>query len=111
MYGMAFAVAALPVWRVTHLFVNEQGPWQLFHRLRLFGASIGAAKLFGCFLCFSVWAAIPFALLLMRRPLELVMLIPALSGAAILLERVTARGEVAAPLYVEEKEESDVVLR
>jgi hypothetical protein len=93
--------------------VLEEGPWQLSRRLRLLGASLGAAKLFGCFLCFSVWAAIPFALILTRRPLELVLLIPALSGAAILLERFTTREE-AVPLYVEEeekKEESDVLLR
>lgn len=115
MEGLTFAVAALAVWRVTHLVVLEEGPWQLSHRLRLLGASLGAAKLFGCFLCFSVWAAVPFALILTRRPLELVLLIPALSGAAILLERFTAREETV-PLYVEEeeqekKEESNVLLR
>jgi hypothetical protein len=118
MQAITFVAAALAVWRVTHLVVLEEGPWQLSHRLRLLGASLGAAKLFGCFLCFSVWAAVPFALLLTRRPLELLLLIPALSGAAILLERATAREETAVPLYVEEaeeeekkKEESDVLLR
>lgn len=115
MQALTFVAAALAVWRVTHLVVLEEGPWQLFHRLRLLGASLGAAKLFGCFLCFSVWAAIPFALLLTRRPPELLLLIPALSGAAILLERATARDETVVPLYAEEeelkKEESDVLLR
>lgn len=121
MNGLSFVVAALAVWRVTHFVVAEEGPFAVSRRLRLLGASLGGAKLFGCFLCVSVWAAVPFALLLTRRPLELVVLIPALSGAAILLERVTTRNEAAVPLYAEEplyteepeekKEESDVLLR
>jgi hypothetical protein len=115
MSALGFVVAALAVWRVTHFIVLEDGPFAISRRLRFLGAAVGAAKLFGCFLCVSVWAAIPFALLLTRRPLELVVVIPALSGAAILLERITTRGETPAPLYVEEpeekKEESDVLLR
>jgi hypothetical protein len=44
-----------------------------------------------CFYCLSVWMATPVAILIGETALERVLLIPALSGTAILLERATNR--------------------
>ncbi|HVR39103.1 MAG TPA: hypothetical protein VMU84_08395 [Thermoanaerobaculia bacterium] len=103
-------LAILAVWRVTHLVVVEDGPWDLFRRLRALATKLHLERLFGCFLCFSVWMATAFALLLTREWRVLIFLIPAISGGAILLERVTTR-DTAPPYFEEEKENPDVLLR
>ncbi len=44
-----------------------------------------------CFYCLSAWVALPFTPAVARREREALLVWPALSGAACLLERVTAR--------------------
>lgn len=96
-------LASLATWRVTHLLVHEDGPWNVLIHVRGAFAAIGAARLSACFLCASVWIAVPFALLASTHWRELVLAIPALSGAAVLLERATSPSDAPAA-YVEEKE-------
>ena len=98
-----FVAGVLAVWRLSHLVVEEDGPWDVFLHLRNGVRRIGFGRLFGCFLCFSVWAAVPFALLLGTRWQEVVLLVPALSGGAILLERAT-QSPFDPPAWVEEQE-------
>ena len=86
---MAFVLAVLATWRVTHLLASEDGPADLIVRFRaLLGESL-AGKLMDCFYCLSLWIAAPAALFVSRRPLEWTMTWLALSGAACLLERMT----------------------
>ena len=88
-------LGTLCVWRLTHLLVVEDGPWRLIARLR--GAADGGfwADLFGCFYCLSLWIALPFALLVGETIVERLLLWPALSAAAILLERCRFRAEAS----------------
>ena len=104
MSALGFFAAVLAVWRVTHLIVEEDGPWDLMRRLRRTGERIGLERLINCFLCCSVWVAIPFALLLTREWKAVAIVLPAVSGGAILLERVT-RGSEGAAAWIESKEE------
>jgi hypothetical protein len=104
MSAIGFLAAVLAVWRVTHLVVVEDGPWEVLRRLRSLGQRIGLERLINCFLCCSVWVAIPFAFLGARDWVAVVVAVPALSGGAILLERVTGEREAAAA-YIESKEE------
>jgi hypothetical protein len=104
MSALGFLAAVLAVWRVTHLIVVEDGPWDVVRRLRGVGERIGLERLVNCFLCCSVWVAIPFALLLTREWKGVAIVLPALSGGAILLERVTREREAAAA-WIESKEE------
>lgn len=86
-----FVLGALAVWRVTHLLNAEDGPWDIFiHLRRKIGEGFWGA-LFDCFYCLSLWIAAPFAFVVSAGWLERVLAWLALSGAAILLERVTAQ--------------------
>lgn len=105
-------LAVLAVWRITHLLHAEDGPWNLLFRLRkLAGAGFGG-NLMDCFYCLSLWVAVPIAFLVPATWLERFLWWPALSAAAILLERLTSsRGEEAPALYFEDEETPDVLLR
>jgi hypothetical protein len=82
---------SLAVWRLTHLFHAEDGPWDALARLRRLAGHSAWGKMLDCFYCLSVWMAVPFAAALGATWKEGLLLLPALSGAAILLERVTTR--------------------
>jgi hypothetical protein len=101
-------VGVLGVWRITHLLQAEDGPWDLVVRLRRKAGDTFWGKLLDCFYCLSLWIALPFALGLEADWKERLLLWPALSAAAILLERITVP---AAAEYFEDKEENHAVLR
>lgn len=86
-YG--FVLGALAVWRITHLLNDEDGPWDALVRLRRLAGSGMAGRLLDCFYCLSVWVAAAFAWALAEDWKRGLLLWPALSGAAILLERAT----------------------
>lgn len=95
----------LGVWRVTHLLNAEDGPWNLLVKLRRSLGTGFLGDLLDCFYCLSVWTAIPFAWVLGQGWKERVFLWPALSGAAILLQRATAKSESApSAIYLEDKD-------
>lgn len=91
---LAFVLASLAVWRVTHLLNAEDGPWDLAARLR---ARLGPmlARAVGCFYCLSVWVALPFTPWLTREPAAFIVTWMALSAAAIVIERLTGRTATA----------------
>lgn len=95
-------LAVLAVWRVTHLLVAEEGPWRMFARARRGAAAMRLDRLANCFYCASVWIAVPFALLVAEGWREIAITIPALSGGAIVVERLTARDGEAAVWFEEE---------
>jgi hypothetical protein len=107
-----FIVAALAVWRTTHLLVLEDGPGGLAARLR---AALGAglwASLLACFYCLSLWIALPFALALGEGAIKCIVLWLGLSGAACLLERIGERGAPPPTFYEgDDTEEHHVLLR
>jgi hypothetical protein len=101
-------IAVLGVWRITHLLVAEDGPADIMVKFRaLFGQGF-FAKLLDCFYCASLWVALPFAFTLGGSWPEQLMLWPALSGGAILADRLIARAERPA-LYVEHADEGNAV--
>jgi hypothetical protein len=105
-------VGTLCVWRITHLFYAEDGPRNVMVRLRK-RAGVGFwGSLLDCFYCLSLWIALPFALLVGQGWKEQLVLWPALSAGASLLERATSREANAPPaMYFEDKEHKDVMLR
>jgi hypothetical protein len=98
-------VGTLGTWRVTHLLQAEDGPWGLVARLR---GRVGHAfwsELLDCFNCLSLWTGGAFAYTLGKDGRERVMLWPALSAGAILIERMTTPPAA----YVEDQGEEDVL--
>ena len=105
-------LGVLCVWRITHLLQAEDGPWDLIVRLRRRAGEGFWGKLLDCFYCLSVWIAAPFAVLLGEGLVERILLWPALSAGAILLERATDRGGGEPPaLFTEDSEDEYVLLR
>jgi hypothetical protein len=105
-------IGTLAVWRVTHLFAAEDGPWQAVARLRRRTGDGFFGQLLDCFYCLSLWIAAPAAWLIGESGKERAVLWLALSGGAILLERATARAISAPPVaYHEDPEDGDGMLR
>jgi len=105
----------LAVWRVTHALNAEDGPGDLFVKVRRLAGGGFFGKLLDCFYCLSLWVAAPFAWWLGEGWKEQLLLWPALSAGAIILERVTAEKPAPADQraeYVElTEEEADELLR
>lgn len=108
-----FALGALAVWRLTHLLQAEDGPWDLVVRLRRAAGHGFWGSLLDCFYCLSLWVAAPFALLVSPDWLIRLLAWPALSAAAILLERTGQPSPAAPPAvrYWEGEETNDELLR
>ncbi len=102
-------LGALVTWRLTHLLNAEDGPWHILVKLRRAAGNGMLGQLLDCFYCLSIWIAAPFATLFGETWTERLLLVPALSAAAILIERLTAQAPM--PDYVEDPEVSDAVLR
>jgi hypothetical protein len=96
------ALGCLGVWRLTHLLNVEDGPWTTIARLRTAAGHGIWGGLLDCFHCLSLWLAIPFALGLGAGWGERFLLWPALSAAAILIERLTAAAVPAS--YIEDQQ-------
>jgi hypothetical protein len=104
-------IGVLAVWRITHLFYGEEGPGDIFVRLRRAAGRGFWGALLDCFYCLSVWVALPFAYWLGESWKQRVMLWPALSAGAILLERLTSREPLSRELHYTEFEDDDELLR
>ncbi len=115
------AIGILAVWRITHLFHAEDGPWDMLVRLRRLAGAGFWGSLLDCFYCLSLWVAAPFAVWLGEGWKERILLWLALSGGASLLERLTRDKNVVPPAqYFEDernledgllRKEQDAVLR
>jgi hypothetical protein len=108
-YNLVLGILA--VWRVTHLLNAEDGPWEIFVRIRKLAGPGFMGQLLDCFYCLSLWIALLFALLLGKQWLERVLLLLAFSAGAILLERVTLRHEPTPFIYREDQEVDHELLR
>ena len=86
-----FLLMGLVVWRLTHLFSDEDGPFDIIVRFRkLFGQGF-FGSLLDCFYCLSIWIAIPFAIVLGERLGEILIYWGALSGFACIIYKATVK--------------------
>jgi hypothetical protein len=107
-----FLIGTLFVWRITHLFNAEDGPGDMFVSFRRCVGAGFVGQLLDCFYCLSLWISAPLAILLGKNVGERMLLWPALSAGAILLERITNYKLDRPPVfYIEDKEDNDALLR
>jgi len=106
-----FLLGTLFVWRITHLLSAEDGPWDVVVHLRQAAGEGFLGQALDCFYCLSIWVSAPLAIFLGNKMGERILLWPALSAGAILLERVTDHRHGASPApFVEESEDENVML-
>ena len=96
-----FILASLAVWRFSHLISAEDGPFGLIAWLRGKAGTGFWGTLFDCHYCLATWIAIPFAILLGGTRWQKFLLWPALSAAAILLNRFADHLAPDAPDHLE----------
>ena len=109
-YGLILGV--LGTWRITHLLAAEDGPADLLVRIRRAIGNGFWGDLLDCFYCLSLWVALPFCVLLGKGFKERCLLWFAISGGAILLERITSFSSAPPPaIYFDSGDEKDGLLR
>lgn len=100
---MAYLILTLATWRISSLLVNEDGPWDMFTRLRVFAgvrydgetfqqtASNVVAGAFMCIWCMSIWIGLILLIAwsLWPQPTLWIATLLALSAGAILIDKVT----------------------
>lgn len=84
-----FILAALAAFRITVLIVRDNGPWDVFARLRKVARF---SKLLSCVYCVSVWVGFLIEVSLYyagvkNHPVVAVCIVFALSAVAIILDR------------------------
>jgi len=104
-----FTLGILVTWRITHLFAIESGPGNIFANLRRAAGTGLFFELLSCFYCLSLWIAAPLAFVLAGGWRHRLLLWPALSAGAILIERIAARSEPTPPIFMEDQEDPNVL--
>lgn len=92
----------LAVWRITHLLALEDGPFDAVLRLRMALGDGTLGRLLDCFYCLSLWVGFLVAfgvqtVTAMPTLIATLLLWPALSGGALLLQRATTHAGAAPP--------------
>lgn len=105
-FGMRFAVVVLANWRISHMLAAEDGPWEVFARLRNRLGSSAMGRLMDCFGCVSIWTAAPLCIFLSRALPDVFFCWLAVSGAAFLLELVRPQPLLIQPAAETAKDES-----
>jgi hypothetical protein len=86
-----FVISTLAVWRLSYLFSQEDGPFDVVIKLRKLLGHGFFGSLLDCFYCLSLWISIPFAVFISDGWAEGMIIWLALSGAACILFNISER--------------------
>lgn len=86
---MDYLILMLATWRLSSLFTDEDGPFQIFAHLREWTETNISAELFNCLWCFSIWTGLILTVAYWYSPIytRWIALPFALSAGAILIEK------------------------
>lgn len=82
-------ILSLATWRLAYLVTREKAPFSIMKRIR---ARTTLGGLLSCLACGSIWTA-ALVLLLWFTPLQVVVWILAMSGAALMLGNYTGSSQ------------------
>lgn len=102
MIFLYFLLAVFATWRVTYMVQNDALPGNVLGKLRKRLRILdwydgdeakpgGLRDLFSCFRCLSFWVALPFAIFIGNGVFEVILLLLAINGAAIILNHIVQR--------------------
>ena len=97
-------LGSLSVWRITHLFSKEDGPFDVIYFIRKKAGAGFFGSLLDCFYCLSIWVSIPFAVWLGENTKEQILFWLSFSGAACIFEKIidkTNNKKIRSPEYFE----------
>jgi len=85
-----FLLSTLAVWRIGHMILDENGPFNVFGKLANYTDKLkykdgGLKQLLNCFYCMSVYLSIPFSIYLANNVLEFFIYVLAMSALSIFL--------------------------
>lgn len=92
-----FFLSVLAIWRITHLFSKEDGPFDLIFSIRKYLGAGFWGSLMDCFYCLSIWVSFPFGIVLGQGFVQKLLYWIACSGAACLLEQATSSNKKDPP--------------
>ena len=96
-------LSVFAVWRLTHLFNKEDGPFDIIFLLRKKAGNSFFGRMMDCFYCLSIWIALPFGIWLGITWTGKILVWLALSGAVCLLEQATIKNDSGnGPTYHED---------
>jgi len=98
----------LAAWRISYFLASETGPWDVMERVRLRLGNGFARELLSCLYCVSVWVSAPIAYITGATWKQRLLLWPALSAGAIIVERCIHREKEDAAAYIEDREGPDL---
>lgn len=89
--GLEFLISTLAIWRLSYLFSQEDGPFDVVIKFRKLLGHGFFGSLLDCFYCLSLWISIPFAVLLTNEWLNGIIIWLALSGGACILFKISEK--------------------
>lgn len=104
MIALDFFILGMATWRITSLLVREQGPWNIFERIRELSGIIHDedgnvlaipdnffADVLSCVWCCSIWVAFGWSIVFFIYPVITWVAIPfALSSITIFLDKLNS---------------------
>ena len=89
--SIEFLISTLAIWRLSYLFSQEDGPFDVVIKFRKLLGHGFFGSLLDCFYCLSLWISIPFAVLLTNEWLNGIIIWLALSGGACILYKISEK--------------------
>lgn len=91
LYLIKQLIVVCATWRITNLFVNEFGPFNIFYRLREKAKGTFFEDLLDCIYCSSIWIGFVFALLVGNSLLEVILLTLFYSTGTIFIDKILSK--------------------
>jgi len=85
-----FLLSTLAVWRIGHMILDENGPFNIFGKLANYTDKLkykdgGLKQLSTCFYCMSIYLSVPFSIYLANNVVEFIIYVLSMSALAIIL--------------------------